>query len=290
MTKVGDIITTARGELDQIVGPDGNLIKLGLLAPSGPLPMMTQYEDVEGTLSDEELREMVTRSDRQIARERWDDKWIKDQDGRGACQGYGSASCVERVRDLGGQEFVELSGDAAYALVNGGRDRGSALSSGVKAAAEVGYPPASLVPRWEYRKSRIPQKAWSEASRFRGFEPMRVSTERGLYSALARGFVGVIAVHVSGRFSQLDRNGISLGRNGTGNHAVCADDIVWDAGIGEYKIDSPNSWKVRWGDNGRCYYTFDRQLRRTIQTHSFYVFRSATEDPEGDNPPAVITN
>ena len=291
MTKPGDIIETKAGELDETIGPEGNRIKLGLLPPDATSPpqVFSRVESAMPLLDSDAIKGIVTSAYRIPSREIWGPAYIKDQDGRGACQGYASASCIEKIRDLGGQDFVPLSGDFAYSLVNGGRDQGSQLINGFRAALEVGYCPEDTpgLVRWEYRKSRMPQSAFEAAKRFRGFEGFICETEQEFASALAYGWIGVVAVHVSGNYNRLDRYGVSRGGNGVGNHAVCVDDIVWDAELGQFKYDSPNSWKTSWGDNGRCYYLFDQHFKRTIQTHKFYVFPSASVDPQGNNPPPL---
>lgn len=290
MIKVGEVVTTDLGELDYIIGPEENRIKLGLLAPTEPEPrLFARVKNTMEMLSKEQIREVVTASGRVPSREIWGPEFIKDQDGIGACQGYASAACIEKVRMLGGQKHVELSGDYAYALVNGGRDQGSQLRDGLSAAMNNGYAPANTpgLRRHEYRFSKMPDAAKTAAMRFRGFQGFVAETEQEFATGLAYGFVGVVAVHVAGAYSSLDSHGISRGGNGMGNHAVCVDDIVWDAQIGEFKYDSPNSWKTSWGDSGRCYYTFERHFRKTITVHRFYLFPSAQTDPEGDNPSPI---
>lgn len=291
MIKPGDIIETAPGELDEIVGPEGNKIKLGLLTPD-PNRESALFSNVGvriPLLTHTETRDIITSVFRKPSREIWGPDRIKDQDGRGACQGYASAYLEEKVRELDGQESVILSGDFSYSLVNGGRDRGSQLIDGFEAGMEIGYCPEDTpgLVRWEYRKSRMPRAAFEAAPRFRGHEGFVCRTEQEFTSAIAYGWVGVVAVHVAGAYSQLDRYGVSRGGNGVGNHAVCVDDVIWDAQLGLFKFDSPNSWRTTWGDNGRCYYTFAKHFARTIQTHKFYVFPSATIDSQGKNPPPL---
>jgi len=290
MSVVGDIIHNPGDELDCIVGPEGSLIKLGLLLPDADSPnVFASIESSPLMMTSEQIVAAVKMTNRKPAREIWGDDWIKDQDGIGACQGYASASAIERARWMRGLEHVKLSGDYAYALVNGGRDNGSQLANGLRACQESGYAPESTpgLKRWEWRPTRIPAAAHQAAKRYRGFEGYVATTEAGLYSGLAQGFVGVIAVHVAGAYSRLDRHGISMGGNGVGNHAVCVDDLVYDAAFGGLKIDSPNSWKLSWGDRGRCYYTWDRHLRQTSRNHKIYLLRSASDDSQADNPPPI---
>lgn len=284
MTRIDDVIVTPNGECDIYIGPDEHQIKLGLIVPpEGFTTTFAPFASVYEPWTTDQIRRVIDSEEWTPAREIFGPEWIKDQDGRGACQGYASASALERIRHSAGLDHVELSGDAAYALVNGGRDSGSMLYKGLEAAQETGYPPADLVPRWEYRKNRIPQTAWLESPRFRAFEGYQASTEAELYTGLAMGFYGVNALHVGRSFGSLDKYGVSLAGNGRGNHAVCMDDLVYDRQMGGFKIDEANSWKISWGDNGRAFFTFRRHMRTTIEHHKFYLFRGATMDPD-NNP------
>jgi hypothetical protein len=287
MTAPGDYVETPRGNLDFIVGPDGEARMLGLLPDNfRHAKLFATYAGNYPTFSAAEIKDRI--ADREVsAREKFGPDWIKDQDGIGACQGYASASCIERVRNEAGYDRVELSGDFAYALVNGGVDRGSALSSGFKAAAQQGYAPQDVagMPRWEYRKSRFPRQAFTEAKRFKGFEGYRVNSELELASALVQNFFAVVAVHAGRGYGDADQYGISRGGNGRGNHAVCIDDVEYDTQAGVFKFDQPNSWATRWGDGGRLYLTWQKHLRVTNQYHAFYVFPSTIIDQQGERPP-----
>lgn len=285
---IGDFIETKPGQLDFIVGPDGEKRKLGLLDDDLNVARTFKvFSDVYPVLSESEIRDRLSSQERKSAREIFGPSWIKDQDGIGACQGYASASCIERCRFMSGQEHVKLSGDFAYSLVNGGRDMGSTLSAGLRAAAEVGYAPFDTpgLRRWEYRKNRMPREAFELAARFKGLEGYRVNSPLELASALAQNFFAVVAVHAGRGYGSMDRRGISQGGNGRGNHAVCIDDVIYDTQASTFKFDQPNSWATRWGDQGRVFLTWDRHLRTTNQYHAFYVFPSAINDPEGENPP-----
>jgi hypothetical protein len=291
MSKPGDYIETKAGECDEVIGPEGNRIKLGLLPPtpaSGP-QVFASLSSAIPLLSKDEAKAIITSQFRKPARQIWGPAYIKNQGVRGACQGYASAAAVERTRDLNGQDFISLSGDFAYSLVNGGRDRGSQLSDGFRAAKEIGYCPEDTpgLVRWEYRKSRMPQAAFEAAKNYKGFEGFVAQTEQELVSGMAHGGIAVVATHVTNSFSRLDRYGVSGGRGGPGNHAECCDDIVWDDELGEFKYDLANSWNTTWGDSGRHYCTFERHFSTTIRVHKFYVFFEASVDPQGNNPPPL---
>lgn len=285
----GERLVTNNGGLDYYECSDGCLRKLGLLRDNPEIAKTFKlFSDEYKVLSESEIRKRLSDSERRPARELFGDSWVKDQDGIGSCQGQASVSCIERVRHQAGQEHVELSGDFAYALVNGGRDAGSALSAGFRAASETGYAPASVVKKWEWRKSRMSREAFELAKNFKGFEGYRVNSEIELASALAQNFFAVVAVHAMNGYGNMDQYGVSRGRNGRGNHAVCIDDVIYDTRLGGFKFDQPNSWKLSWADRGRIFLTWSRHLSTTNRYHAFYVFPSAITNPDQDNPPIPV--
>lgn len=271
-----------------IINTGGEERKLGLLQPSSPPTLYQSLSDAVGVLSPEEIRKLVDDPKRVSGRKLFDEYWTKDQNGRGACQGYASAGAVERARVRRGLDHVALSGDWAYCLVNGGNDQGSHLEAGMKAAEKYGYCSQETVERLglrhEYRRDKFPVECQQEATRFRGFECYAVKTEQELQTACALLFDVVVAVHAGGNDS-LDKHGICNWGNGPGNHAVLVDDLIYDRELGGYKYDHQNSWSTAWGDNGRSYLTFDRHFKQSIGIHLFYAIRSTSDDPQGDNPP-----
>lgn len=281
--------------------PDGSVIidgpesetggeprKLGLLLPKEPPMVFQDIADVMPMLEPNEIRKLIDDPDRKMGRNRFSDDIIKDQNGRGACQGYASAGALERARVLRGLEHVALSGDFAYALVNGGRDSGSHLGNGMKAGEQTGYCTEGLILakglRHEYRLSNFPQECRTEAARFKGFEGYHARTEQALYTGIALGFVAVVAVQAGGS-GGLDQYELVQWGNGPGNHAVGADDLVYDTRLGDFKLDHFNSWGRRWGRSGRSYLNYKRHFQQSIGVHTFYLFRSTMDDPQGDNPP-----
>lgn len=197
------------------------------------------------------------------------------------CAGYAAASALERARHKRGQQFVELSGDAIYAAVNRGVDQGSGLENNMVWLRDNGIPPASLVPRHEYRKNRIPAEAYQVGKRFRGFETYALRTETEMASALVAGFSVVLACHAGNGGRSPD--GLIDWSNGVGNHSVVCDDIRFRNGVFEYEI--ANSWGLRWGERGRGWLRWKNHLSNPVTNHMFYAIRSTLDDPEGDNPP-----
>jgi hypothetical protein len=246
---------------------------------SSTLPM---YAAAGGPMFEtQEINEAITDAFWVRAAEVFGDLWIKDQNGRGACAGYAAASALERARARRGLEFVELSGDAIYAAVNRGVDQGSGLENNMVWLRDNGIPPASMVPRHEYRKNRIPAAAYESGKRFRGFETFAIRTEIEMASALVAGFSVVIACHAGNGGRAPD--GLIDWTNGVGNHSVVCDDIRLRNNTWEYQI--ANSWGLHWGERGRGWLRWKNHLSNPVRNHMFYAIRSTKDDPEGDNPP-----
>lgn len=258
--------------------------KLGLTETSTEtqLPMYIRSGPI---LAREQILEMVTDPFWVKAQDVFGDTWIKDQDGVGACAGYAAASALERARYKRGQPFLELSGDGIYAAVNGGRDQGSGLENNMRWLRDNGIPPASMVPRHEYRKNKIPNAAYEEGKRFRGFECFALTSEIELASALVCGFSVAIACHAGNGGRSPD--GLIDWTNGVGNHSVVCDDLRYRQNSFEFQI--ANSWGLRWGERGRGWLQWNRHLSNPVRNHMFYAIRSTIDDPKGDNPPGVIT-
>lgn len=258
----------------------GETRKLGLteFSPVSSLPM---YAASGPMFSREEVIAAVTDQFWVKAQDVFGDVWIKDQDGVGACAGYAAASALERARARRGLVFVELSGDGIYAAVNGGRDQGSGLENNMKWLRDNGIPPAELVPRHEYRKSRISAKAYEEGKRFKGFECFALRSEVELASAIVSGYSCVIACHAGNGGRSPD--GLIDWTNGVGNHCVVCDDLRVRNNVLEFQV--ANSWGLRWGERGRGWLRWANHLSNPVRNHQFYAIRSTTDDPQGDNPP-----
>lgn len=254
--------------------------KLGLTETS-PTSVMAAYESAGPMFTREQIIEAITDSSWVKAAEVFGDAWIKDQDGVGACAGYAAASAMERARAKRGLVYVELSGDGIYAAVNRGVDQGSGLENNMVWLRDNGIPPAELVPRYEYRKSKIPANAYEEGKRFKGYECYSVNSELALASANVAGYSTVIAVHAGNGGRSPD--GLIDWKNGVGNHSVCCDDLRYRNNTIEFQI--PNSWGLKWGERGRGWLRWANHLSNPAKNHMFYAIRSTIDDPKGYNPP-----
>jgi hypothetical protein len=208
------------------------------------------------------------------------DDYILDQKSHGSCTGFGSAGALMRARTLEGMPFVRLSGAYTYAWINGGRDDGAIISDTLVSLQQHGTCPEAECPWDRIYRSQIPASADGSAQRFRILEAYRVDHFDELVSGLQLGFVGVGAVQVGNRFTDLDADGVAGLDRGPGNHAVCFDGVRRLAS-GEWVIDLPNSWGLAFGIRGRCYVT-QRHIDGVEQ--DCYLIRAATGDPQ-DMPP-----
>jgi hypothetical protein len=233
----------------------------------------------------DQLRTMAVERDT-LGSTKFDASFIKDQRSHGSCNGFAAAYALTKARIRRGLPRVDLSGAFAYSLMNGGRDNGSLLEDGMQAIMEHGIAPESLV-KWDMIYPRQqPANAKAEALRYRAFECYAAPTELELFSGLAAGFDAVFAVDVNDSFMRLDRDGVAGGGRGVGNHAVSGDGY----GVlpsGELFADGVNSWNTSYGAQGRMRLTYARHFANTTKYHMIYLVRSATDDPQGDNPPTI---
>jgi len=218
-------------------------------------------------------------------RDRWGEDWIYNQGQVGSCNACAAVRALMRVRDAKGLERVDLSAEYVYSMINGGQDRGSMLDDGMDWITAKGTCQQSMVPHQTWQKGKLRPETHNEASRFLGRECYRVDTDLEMASGLALGFVGVIAVHASNAFMQVNNEGIVSSTDGPGNHAVGVDDVRIHNG--EFQYDMFNSWGTNYGTNGRGWVSWARHLRTPSKWHAFYLIRGATDDPQGKQVPAM---
>ncbi len=245
------------------------------------------FEDTFPLLSEQEILDLITDPKRVPASVQFPaNKWIGRQTNN-ACCGYATAGAGGRIRVRAGLDPVVLSGEYVYCNINGGRDRGAILADGMQFIVNGGSAPVEMVPVGIHLKRDIPQSAIAEAANFKAIEGYVCKTKQALYSGLAIGFVGVIAVHVDRDFSDTDQYGRVPPSDGPGNHAVCVDDLIMLPGSDEPTVCSPNSWGVQWGFEGRGRYTWERHLRTTCKYHEFYLLRGTAFNPRFINLPNI---
>lgn len=224
---------------------------------------------------DQQIRCVITDSNRVPRRKIFGPSWIQNQRTKGSCNGYGLGGGLSKSRYLRGiQDKLLLSGAFPYSLMNGGQDNGSALAAGLKIIEQYGSCPESLVP-WDQIYPRLqPANAKTEAAKHKGLICYAAGTLQGLRTGLAKGFVAIVAVHAGGNFQRLSSQGIAGVDSGRGNHAVHVDDLCIVGG--KEVFDMANSWGLGFADQGRAYLTED-SFGQTFGSHTFYLIASTEE-------------
>ena len=263
-----------------------NGFSTGLLLPRTRPETFPAYRTTQQVLSKDQIRSIVENPERTPGRIRFPGGvWIRNQGGRGSCNGYAGAWALARARVMAGLPFVGLSGEYLYSMINGGRDSGSMLDDGMHALLEKGVAREELVKHESYLWSQMSDAARADAANHKGFECYRVDDDSELASGLALGFVGVVAVHANSSYQRLDSRGVRGIAIGPGDHAVGVQDVrIGDDGDFEY--DEVGSWGLRNGQYGYAWITWKKHLRWTVGNHAFYLIRAAT-DPQQSNVPEI---
>ena len=157
-----------------------------------------------------EALEIVSNQGRKPARERYN--WILNQGRRSSCNAYAAIAAMMRARIRSGHDHVDLAPEYLYALINGGQDRGSLLSDGMRELCNSGAPPRDMVPYESYKMSDMSIEAKRIAKNYRALECEQMLTGSAeshwamMVSEVLRGHSLVTAVHVGNRFMSVDGN------------------------------------------------------------------------------------
>lgn len=255
----------------------------GNLIPASTATTFAVYEDSQPMLTLDEIEKIVAADNRTPARKRFPaDKWIRNQGGRGSCNGYAGAWALARARVMCGLPFEALSGEYLYSMINGGRDGGSMLDDGMKAITERGVAREELVRHESYLWNQMSEQARQDAPRFKAFECYTPKTELGLASGICLGWIGVVATHYTNAMMRLN-NGVSAESLGPGNHAECCQDVYILSGR-EIGFDLANSHGIGVLDKGHHIVTWKKHLSSTSRNHVFYLIRGVTDDPQNPAP------
>ena len=109
---------------------------------------------------------------------------VKDQDGKGACNGHATATAMELARYFNGQPHVALSGWFPYALLCNGVDRGSSIGEALGVVTKRGLSPESDVPYGIIHPQKLTSEAHSSAQHYKCVVGMRIQTWDQLMSAV----------------------------------------------------------------------------------------------------------
>lgn len=211
----------------------------------------------------------------------------KDQNGKGACNGFATALGVETSRFVSGMPYIELSGWYVYSILCNGIDRGSIILDGLNLIEDKGVSPEDQVKYGLINPRQLTAQAHTEAARFKAEIGERLTTYEEIASAIQRRQSINLAICVGNGFNNLDSEGVPpLGR-GYANHAVHVGLGMKKLRNGEWAGLMTNSWGKAWGNDGKCWLP----LKRLPQQPAFeaYTLRAVIDDTaDNTRPPAII--
>ena len=211
---------------------------------------------------------------------------VKDQNGKGACNGHATAEAMELARWIHGQPHVPLSGWFPYAILCGGWDRGSSIGEALTLIQKTGLAPETQVPYGTINPGRLSREAYDLATNYEAEVSVALETWEQIMSAVQLKLGGVnLSIRVGGKFD-LDSEGVVTLSRGTGNHAICAGHGAKRLRNGQWAIKWQNSWTEKWGDHGHAWYTqehWDAQNYREA-----WIIRTPKEADQ--KPPVVSTS
>jgi hypothetical protein len=211
---------------------------------------------------------------------------IKDQNGKGACNGHATATAMELARWMHFQPHVGLSGWFPYAILCGGWDRGSSIGEALTLIQAKGLAPESDVPYGTINPTRLTAAAYASGLNFRCEVGAKLETWNQIMSAVQLGLGGIdLSIRVGFTFD-LDSEGVVTLSKGSGNHAICAGHGAKRLKDGRWAIKWQNSWTQKWGQGGFAWLTQDHWDSQEYR--EAYVIRTPVENPSDDSVPPVV--
>lgn len=263
--------------LPSIVDPYTGETRLLGSIPSDPRKVAAVPLYVGEVLPESELREF--------------DDWpkavaIKDQDGKGACNGHATATAAELARFVEGMGHVPLSAWWVYSILCNGVDRGSNILDAYELIGKDGVAPESTVDYGIINPRKLTAEAKAAAPRFRVEQGESLKTWRQITSAVMLRQSLNISVCVGRRFNNLDAEGVVGVDRGPGNHAVCVGLGLKKSAKHGWLVKMGNSWSTQWGQDGFCWLS-----EAVIEAGSYFEafsVKAIVDDPsDADNlPPA----
>ena len=209
---------------------------------------------------------------------------IKDQDGKGACNGHAAATSLELARYVEGLDYVELSAWFIYSILCNGIDMGSSIGSALQLIQDQGCCPDTEVPYATINPRKLSDQAHTDAARFKATIAGALTSPEAVMTAVQRRIPINASICVGARFNNVDSNGIAPEGWGWDNHAIAH----WGGAKkvnGVWYVKFINSWTAQWGINGCAWRRLD-----TCRGGSFeaYGVLAVMFDPEAQNNPPII--
>lgn len=208
---------------------------------------------------------------------------IKDQNGRGACNGHAAASSLEIARWISGQHYEALSAWYVYAKLCNGWDTGSSIADALALLSREGTCEEPLVLYGVINPTMISAAAKANAANHKIEIGYALPDWKSLCIAAQLRQPFNFSLSVNGNFNTMDAFGRPQNHAGAHNHAVCGGMGMKRTATGEWLIKMQNSWGTKWGQNGYCWIG-----EKNVQGWGWdaYSVVATTVDPT-DKPPAL---
>ena len=175
---------------------------------------------------------------------------ILDQNGTSGCVGAGVVQAFEDTAfALHGQK-IKLSLGSLYGQINGQRDAGANIGDALTAMEDVGVCDEELIPSLEWQRRKWPSDWQKNAKHNRVLEAYDCPTFAEMATASQDGFMFPFGILIGNDF-HVDADGwLPDYRRGGGGHCMAGIGLCRHETRKVWGIDSPNSWRATWGDNG----------------------------------------
>jgi hypothetical protein len=188
-----------------------------------------------------------------------------------------------------GQARHLFSPTSIYARINGGRDQGAQVASGLEAIKTYGTCFQEQFGEDKIYAQQLSAAAAKTATRFRVLEAYKINNWSELGTAITKGFVVVSGIGVGDNFSNLDSNGVApLPNRVIGGHCLASFGLKKVSGI--WVANTRNSWGDRWGKLGNCYLQRDAWHPQYGFPFDAFAIGGVLDDPEETETDPPILN
>lgn len=220
----------------------------------------------------------------------WYKNPIWDQGMTSSCTGQGTNAGMQMCYMQSGRPLMQFNPYFTYGMVNGGRDAGAMISDCLRSLISDGACPHDDLQKGMMFKNQFPQKAFTDAKRFRLEQAYKCSSFEAICSAISLGFVCPLGIYVGQNFPQIDNEGVCpLPGGGGGGHCILGMGLKKSNRYG-WLIKIQNSWGTSFGMNGFAY--IHKGHFQKMNPDAFAI-QTIIDDPQ-DSTPAdevpVVTN
>lgn len=177
---------------------------------------------------------------------------IWDQNGKGACGGFGGTKQFAIAHRLSGHKPRNWSPWFLYAMARGtDADTGVVVSDLMHAIQDVGVLPAEANPSGVWQRSKVTQAMRDEAKKYRVGTVAECRTFDEAATACQLGYTLGFGIDIGQDFNPDAEGFLPPKRGEGGGHYVACEGMVFARGKWWFVV--PNSWTERWGKGGRCF-------------------------------------